>query len=123
MFAVDPLKHSRRPGGGLWSDLKKLVKRYPSDLRDALHIQVIISIFFLYISFLAPAIAFGGLMEEISNNEIGVTETLLATGLCGIIYGIFSVQPLSVLAFTGPVLVFETVVYRVSYGYMCIVFD
>ena len=55
-------------------------------------------------------------MEEITNNEIGETETMVATGLCGIVYGLFSVQPLTVLAFTGPLLLFETVIYRVSLG-------
>ncbi len=110
----DPLKHSRRPLGGIWRDLKTLVKRYPSDFKNAFHIQPFISIIFLYIAFVGPAIAFGGLMEEITANQIGETETLLATGLCGIVYSMFSVQPLTVLAFTGPLLLFETVIYRVS---------
>ena len=68
----------------------------------------------MYIALLGPAIAFGGLMEEITLNTIGETETLLATGLGGVIYGLFAVQPISVLAFTGPVLLFETIIYRVS---------
>ncbi|CAI7999405.1 Electrogenic sodium bicarbonate cotransporter 4 [Geodia barretti] len=57
LFAVDPLRHSRRPCGGMWADLKKLVRRYPSDLRDMFHIQTFVSIIFLYVAFLAPAIA------------------------------------------------------------------
>ena len=40
LFAVDPLRHSRRLCGGILSDLKKLVRRYPSDIRDMLHLQV-----------------------------------------------------------------------------------
>ena len=109
----NPLKHSRRPLGGIWRDLKKLVHRYPSDIKDALNFQVIVSILFMYIALLGPAIAFGGLMEEITGNIVGETETLLATGLAGIIYGLFAVQPIPVLAFTGPVLLFETIIYRV----------
>ena len=110
----DPLKHSRRPFGGIWNDLKKLGRRYRSDITDAFNKQVIVSIMFMYIALLGPAIAFGGLMEEITLNDIGETETLLATGLAGVIYGLFAVQPISVLAFTGPVLLFETIIYRVS---------
>ena len=113
LFAVDPLKHSCRPCGGIWSDLKKLRKRYVSDFRDALHFQVFISIVFLFISFIAPAIAFGGLMEDVTDRRIGATETLVATGLCGIVYGLFAVQPLSILAFTGPLLLFEKIVFEV----------
>ena len=67
----------------------------------------------MYIALLGPAIAFGGLMEEITGNIIGETETLLATGLAGVVCGLFAVQPIIVLAFTGPVLLFETIVFRV----------
>ncbi len=118
-MVTKPLKHSRRPLGGIWKDLKNLASRYPSDFKDALTPQVFISIIFIYISFLAPAIAFGGLMEEVTNNFIGETETLCATGLGGIIYGLFAVQPLTVLAFTGPVLVFESIIFRVSLLVLC----
>ena len=110
----DPLKHSRRPLGGIWKDLKKLGRRYRSDITDALNKQVIVSILFMYIALLGPAIAFGGLMEEITLNTIGETETLLATGLAGVVFGLLAVQPITVLAFTGPVLLFETIIYRVS---------
>ena len=75
---------------------------------------MIVSILFMYIALLGPAIAFGGLMEEITLNTIGETETLLATGLAGVVFGLLAVQPITVLAFTGPVLLFETIIYRVS---------
>ena len=113
-MVTDPLKHSRRPCGGIWRDFRNLTSRYLSDYRDALTPQVLISILFLYIAFLAPAIAFGGLMEEVTSNYIGETETLFATGLGGILYGFFSVQPLTVLAFTGPVIVYESIILEVE---------
>lgn len=111
--AEDPLKHSRRPFGGIWKDLKKLASRYRSDITDAFNVQVFFSIIFVYITLLGPALAFGALMEEVTLNVIGETETLLATGLAGVVYGLLAVQPVSILAFTGPVLLFETIVYRV----------
>jgi hypothetical protein len=114
LFAVDPLRHSRRPFGGMWADIKKLVRRYPSDLRDMFHIQTFVSIIFLYVAFLAPAIAFGGLMEEVTGNLIGETETLLMTGLSGVFYGLAACQPLTILAFTGPLLLFEEIVFAFS---------
>jgi len=118
-MVTEPIKHSRRFCGGIWRDLKSLVSRYPSDFKDALTPQVFYSIIFIYISFLAPAIAFGGLMEEVTGNRIGETETLLVTGLGGIFYGLFAVQPLTVLAFTGPVLVFESIIFRVCSTVSC----
>lgn len=57
-------------------------------------------------------------MEEVTNNVIGETETLLATGLGGVFYGFLSVQPLVVLAFTGPVLLYESIIFRVC-GCVC----
>ena len=77
-------------------------------------IQTFMSILFLYVAFVAPAVAFGGLMEEVTGNQIGETETLLMTGMAGVFYGLASCQPLTILAFTGPLLLFEEVVFAVS---------
>jgi hypothetical protein len=38
-------------------------------------------------------------------------ESLCSGFLCGIVYGIFSGQPLTILGSTGPVLVFENILY------------
>ena len=38
-------------------------------------------------------------------------ESLLTGAICGIMYGLFSGQPLTILGSTGPVLVFETILY------------
>ena len=58
-------------------------------------------------------------MEEVTANVIGIRETLLAHGLCGILYSIFSVQPIVIPALTGPVLVFEEVIFEV--GLCCVI--
>jgi len=38
-------------------------------------------------------------------------ESLLSGALCGILYGLFSGQPLTILGSTGPVLIFETILF------------
>ena len=53
-------------------------------------------------------------MEEVTGNLIGETETLVMTGLAGVFYGLAACQPLTILAFTGPLLLFEEVVFSVS---------
>lgn len=53
-------------------------------------------------------------MEEVTGNLIGETETLLMTGMAGMFYGLSACQPLTILAFTGPLLLFEEVVFSVS---------
>lgn len=40
-------------------------------------------------------------------------ESLLCGAICGIVYGFFSGQPLTILGSTGPVLVFETIMYSI----------
>ena len=107
------IKHSRKPCGGIWRDLKALCKRYPSDFKDVLHIQPFLALIFIYISCVAPAIAFGGIMEEVTLNSIGGTETLVGTGICGVVYGLLGVQPLIILAFIGPLLLFEEIIIEV----------
>lgn len=103
---------------GIYNNFKVLKQRYYSDWVDWLTkdgiIQCLLSFVFGFMICISPAIAFGGLMEEITGNIIGARETLLAHGLCGILYSLFSVQPIIIVALTGPVLVFEEIVFEVS---------
>jgi sodium bicarbonate transporter 10 len=38
-------------------------------------------------------------------------ESLMSGAVCGIIYGFFAGQPLTILGSTGPVLVFESILF------------
>ncbi len=57
-------------------------------------------------------ITFGGLLSEATGKNMAAMESLVSGFVCGIIYGFFSGQPLTILGSTGPVLVFETIVYE-----------
>ena len=48
--------------GGLIQDVKRKVPWYPSDFKDALHVQSIASFFFLFLATLTPNVTFGGLL-------------------------------------------------------------
>jgi len=39
-------------------------------------------------------------------------ESLVSGAICGISYHLFAGQPLTIIGSTGPVLVFETIVYK-----------
>lgn len=39
-------------------------------------------------------------------------ESLVSGAICGVTYHLFSGQPLTIIGSTGPVLVFETIVYN-----------
>ncbi|KAG8189148.1 hypothetical protein JTE90_018441 [Oedothorax gibbosus] len=105
------LKRSGKLFGGLINDVKRKLPWYWSDFKDAFALQSVASIFFLYFACLTPIITFGGLLGDATEERIAAIESLLSGAICGILYGLFSGQPLTVLGSTGPVLVFETILY------------
>lgn len=50
---------------------------------------------------------FRNIPGKYTNEKMGVIETLVAQCICGLIWGIFSAQPLVIIGATGPVLIFE----------------
>jgi len=95
--------------GGFINDLKRKLPWYPSDYKDAFSLQVLATWMFLYFACLTPMITFGGLMGIATHNNMGTMETMVSGCLCGIIFALFSGQPLIILGSTGPVLVFEKI--------------
>nr|CAD7393839.1 unnamed protein product [Timema cristinae] len=91
---------------------RRKVAQYWSDFKDAFSLQCIASWIFLYFACLSPIITFGGLLGQATGNNIAAMESLMSGFLCGVIYGLFSGQPLTILGSTGPVLVFESIVYE-----------
>ncbi|XP_066254063.1 electroneutral sodium bicarbonate exchanger 1 isoform X2 [Euwallacea similis] len=98
--------------GGLKNDIKRKIPWYWSDFKDALSSQCIASWIFLYFACLSPIITFGGLLAQATGNNMAAMESLVSGFVCGMGYGFFSGQPLTILGSTGPVLVFETIVYE-----------
>lgn len=105
------LKRTGRLFGGLINDIKRKAPWYLSDFKDAFALQSIASVFFLYFACLTPIITFGGLLGSATEQRIAAMESLMSGAVCGILYGLFSGQPLTILGSTGPVLVFETILY------------
>ncbi|XP_011500555.1 PREDICTED: electroneutral sodium bicarbonate exchanger 1 [Ceratosolen solmsi marchali] len=106
------LSRSGRLFGGLINDVKRKVPVYISDFKDALALQCVASFIFLYFACLSPIITFGGLLSEATGKNMAAMESLVSGFVCGIGYGFFSGQPLTILGSTGPVLVFETIVFE-----------
>ncbi|XP_012229043.1 electroneutral sodium bicarbonate exchanger 1 isoform X9 [Linepithema humile] len=116
------LERTGRLFGGLINDVKRKAPFYFSDFKDALALQCVASFIFLYFACLSPIITFGGLLSEATGKHMAAMESLVSGFVCGIGYGFFSGQPLTILGSTGPVLVFETIVYefckKVDWNYM-----
>lgn len=98
--------------GGLMNDLRRKVPWYWSDFKDVFSTQCIATWVFLYFACLAPIITFGGLIGTLTGNHMTAMESMVSGFICGIGYGFFAGQPLTILASTGPVLVLETIVYQ-----------
>lgn len=135
----DPLRRTGRPFGGLIRDVRRRYPHYLSDFRDALDPQCLAAVIFIYFAALSPAITFGGLLGkerrqvgegahrarlpdpelapatpgEKTQDLIGVSELIMSTALQGVIFCLLGAQPLLVIGFSGPLLVFEEAFFSV----------
>uniref|UniRef100_A0AAQ6IW18 Anion exchange protein n=1 Tax=Anabas testudineus TaxID=64144 RepID=A0AAQ6IW18_ANATE len=109
---VDPLKRSGIPFGGLIHDIRRRYPHYVSDLKDSLDMQCIAAVIFIYFAALSPTITFGGLLGEKTEGMMGVTELIVSTATLGVIFSLLAGQPLLIIGFSGPLLVFEEAFYK-----------
>lgn len=108
----DPDEALMRTGvlfGGLVKDVKRKWPWFASDFKDALHVQTIASIIYIYLATITKAITFGGFLGDITQGLQGVLESFLGHAVAGGFFCLFGGQPLTVLGCTGPVLIFEKI--------------
>ncbi|KAF3939636.1 hypothetical protein ABW19_dt0203556 [Dactylella cylindrospora] len=95
-----------QPGGALrpFRLMKKEFKARSSIyLTDWRFNQLILaSAVFLFFTNLLPGITFASDLNALTGSNYGTIEVVFATGLCGIIFALFSAQPLTILGVTGP---------------------
>ncbi|XP_037665680.1 LOW QUALITY PROTEIN: band 3 anion transport protein [Choloepus didactylus] len=103
----DPLQRTGWPFGGMVRDIRRRYPLYLSDITDALAPQVLAAVIFIYFAALSPAITFGSLLGERTGDQIGVSELLISTAMQGLLFALLGAQPLLVVGFSGPLLVFE----------------
>ncbi|KAI5627893.1 anion exchange protein 2 isoform X2 [Silurus asotus] len=114
----DPLRRTGRPFGGAIRDAKNRYPKYLSDFKDALNPQCMAAVIFIYFAALSPAITFGGLLGDKTDGLMGVSELIVATAVQGALFCLLGAQPLLVVGFSGPLLVFEEAFFSFckSYG-------
>ena len=89
---------------GMKTDIENRAPYYLSDFgKPRSYITIVNAIFFAFVVQLIPALIFAELMDSKTNGNLAVAETLLSTGIIGIIYAVLSGQPLTLLGVTGPV--------------------
>ncbi|XP_031432987.1 electrogenic sodium bicarbonate cotransporter 1 isoform X2 [Clupea harengus] len=110
----DELLRTGKFCGGLVLDVKRKLPFFASDFYDALHIQSLSTILFIYLGTVTNAITFGGLLGDATENMQGVLESFVGTALSGAVFCLLAGQPLTILSSTGPVLVFERLLFNFS---------
>ncbi|KAI1885599.1 hypothetical protein AGOR_G00205480 [Albula goreensis] len=111
------LQRTGRFFGGLVLDIRRKAPFYWSDIRDAFSLQCLASILFLYCACMSPVITFGGLLGEATKGNISAIESLFGASLTGVAFSLFAGQPLTILGSTGPVLVFEKILFKFCKDY------
>jgi hypothetical protein len=111
----DPFKRTGRPFGSLYNEIKYRYKKYASDIKDGFNIHCFIATVFVFTVCIAPALCFGGILADKTDQWFGLNEMLLATSINGVFFSLFSGQPLLIFGPTGPFVVFEEMLYNVRF--------
>ncbi|KAJ5323995.1 hypothetical protein N7476_002595 [Penicillium atrosanguineum] len=123
---ITPSKHTPRPfrvlrgsvaaGGPLRpfrlvkQDITNLRRRYVSDW-TVFNQLIFASAVYLFFTNLLPGITFASDLYVLTGKSWGTIEVVLSTGLNGIIFSLFSIQPLTILGVTGPFSVLAENIY------------
>ncbi|NXW86815.1 S4A4 protein, partial [Alopecoenas beccarii] len=113
----EELDRTGRLFGGLLQDIRRKARWYGSDFSDGLHPQCLSAVLYIYLATVTNAITFGGMLGDATANMQGVLESFLGTAFAGSVFCLFSGQPLTILSSTGPVLVFERLLFSFSQDY------
>nr|XP_020019459.1 sodium bicarbonate transporter-like protein 11 isoform X1 [Castor canadensis] len=103
-------------GKGIWEDFMRRYPVYPLDFTDGLIgknkavCKYITTTLFLYFACLLPTIAFGSLNDENTDGAIGVQKTVVGQSIGGLLYALFSGQPLVILLTTAPLAIYIQVI-------------
>ncbi|CAM4747455.1 unnamed protein product [Rotaria magnacalcarata] len=115
---ADPnLKASKRPFYGLFCDIRNKLPYYISDFTDCASLKCIAATIYLYLVCLCSVVAFGGMLGTATNNYMATMECILSASVSGIIYALFSGQPLNILSATGPMLILERILKTMCHDY------
>ncbi|CAJ0953416.1 unnamed protein product, partial [Mesorhabditis belari] len=100
--------------GGLFQDIRMKGPWFMSDFADYFRgriSQSLAATVFLFFANLTSIITFGAVMDKMLHHQMATIEAILCGGISGVIFALFSGQPLNILSATGPTLVFEKILF------------
>ncbi|GAM91706.1 hypothetical protein ANO11243_097590 [Dothideomycetidae sp. 11243] len=99
-----------RPFRLIRQDLANLLRRYPGDW-TVFNQLILASAVYVFFTNLLPGITFASDLSVLTDRNWGTIEVIFSTGLCGVIFSVFSIQPLTILGVTGPFSVLAENIY------------
>lgn len=99
---------------GVRADLRARLPLYVSDWTAAVDSRALSATVFMFFSQAVPAVTFSAYLSSRTAGELGVAETLLGMGACGVLFAVIAGQPLVLVGTTGPVCVFLATLHDVS---------
>lgn len=115
------LPRSLRPFRLIRQDLHNLRVRYVSDW-TVFNQLVVASAVYVFFTNLLPGITFASDLYVLTGKSWGTIEVVFSTGLCGVIFSLLSIQPLTILGVTGPFSVLAENIYSLCIGSLNIPF-
>ncbi|KAF4313592.1 Bicarbonate transporter protein [Botryosphaeria dothidea] len=104
-----------RPFRLLRQDWSNLATRYASDW-SIFNQLIFASAVYVFFTNLLPGITFASDLYELTGENWGTIEVVFSTGLCGIIFSVFSIQPLTILGVTGPFSILAENIYSLCFS-------
>ncbi|KAK5699116.1 hypothetical protein LTR97_006765 [Elasticomyces elasticus] len=99
-----------RPFRLLSQDLHNFSTRYISDW-TVFNQLVFASAVYVFFTNILPGLTFASDLYVLTGENWGAIEVIFSTGLCGVIFSLFSIQPLTILGVTGPFSVLAENIY------------
>ncbi|KJZ75954.1 hypothetical protein HIM_04778 [Hirsutella minnesotensis 3608] len=100
-----------RPFRLLRGDAANVRRRWLSDWA-VLNQQVVASAVYIFFTNILPGITFASDLYVLTGKSWGTIEVVFSTGLCGVVFALFSAQPLTILGVTGPFSVLAENIYK-----------
>jgi len=98
--------HESLVGSSLRQELRWTVAAWPTDWKWESASSLMYSASYMFVATFVPAIAFGGYLQTVTADKMGLTEVLLAQSLPSLLYSLVGGNPLAVLRVSGPVVAF-----------------
>lgn len=100
---------------GMIGDLKARAPYYLDDWKKPDDLTTVANaVVYAFMVQLIPALIFAELLDRQTDGHLAVAETLMSSGIIGIIYAVFAGQPLVIMGVTGPVAILLGTSYKLA---------